>query len=789
MQNLPRIKDRYTIELPPIAKGGQAVICRATDIHLKNKILAVKCFNLGDPDAQQSAKTEGLILTSYNHQSIPKMFDEALVGTTYFVFMDFIEGETLAEKVRQKQLSDTIINDCITSIARILDYCNFHPEVPIVYGDLKPKNVIKSNDGRWVLLDFGSSVQIQQGQGMSRRQGTPGFASPELVAGMPVTPASDVYSLAALTLYLRTGQTPNQSLLNSLEHPLRKALDQDPQKRFCSAGEFVQALNSKKDVSGTKKVCCKACGHYFIENHLDCPRCQAKVDGQVLRISVTWELPPTKSNVTPLVNTRLYKALEKRQFVDASWKPLRDKAEKLLQFRGFEKLITINRLNIEPYDHQQKTSYKFLNDFYCNGILADEVGLGKTIEAGIIISELLERRLVKRVLIVVPNHLLFQWQEDMLEKIGLRFELFDTFNTRNSKLVIVPFYTFRQSNKSCYFENQGYDLVVLDEAHNLITSNGVSTGWYNLSSMQRKYTVLITATPIKRRITDLYHLVTLIRPGEFKNFYDFERLYIDPYNRQKTKNTNQLRQILSNLVIRNQRKTCAQNWPKKTSFSRVTEEHQKPKMLIDILNNNTEYLVLVFMSTSSLQYDICSFLRENVTAIGPRKVFYLTGDRNRKNEIIHKFRNSGNGVLIADRTSSEGRNLQFCHILVNYDIPRDPIEIEQRIGRVYRIGQNRDINIYNLASKNSLEEYLLDLYDKHLKLFSLWVGEIYDVIGHLERNETIPIKSKFLWDSYSHNIAEFKQKWNSYIDGIIKSQQEQEATDVQLSNIYDQLFG
>ena len=105
--------------------------------------------------------------------------------------------------------------------------------------------------------------------------------------------------------------------------------------------------------------------------------------------------------------------------------------------------------------------------------------------------------------------------------------------------------------------------------------------------------------------------------------------------------------------------------------------------------------------------------------------------------------------MIADRNSSEGRNLQFCHIIVNYDIPRDPIQIEQRIGRVYRIGQKHDVLIYNLAAENSLEKYLLKLYDDQLKLFSLWVGEIYNIIGNLEGNNSIPNKAQALWNQYS----------------------------------------
>jgi serine/threonine protein kinase len=781
LASFPIINDQYIIETK-IAEGGQAAIWKARDTHFQNKILAVKCYDLTKAEAKTSAELESGILSSYRHESIPRLFNQVLINNYYFIFMDFIEGKTLMDLVVERcNLSPMIIQECIQSLGKVLEYCHNHPQLPIVYGDLKPENVIRAKDGRWSLVDYGSATRRNT---VSRQMGTPGFAAPELIAGRTVSPATDVYSLAALYKFLQ-GETRPEAVNNQV---IKRALRDDPGARFASVRDFLNKLEESQQASTTPLTyrVCGCCGYSVIATLPSCPRCQSSAEGK-LTVTPRWELPKTKTLITPLVNTKLNSALEKRQFVDNSWRSLREISERLSQFKGFEKLITLNRLKIEPYQHQTATVFRFLNDFHCNGILADEVGLGKTIEAGIIISELLERRLVRKVLVITPSHLVSQWQEEMYEKIGIHFVPFDSA-AKGVRCVVVSFFTFRLiANRPNFLENE-YDLIVCDEAHNLITTSGVSTGWDTLNSMKRKYTVLITATPIKRKLSDLYYLVNLARPGEFRSFYDFERFYVDPYDPNKARNVTQLRKILSNLVIRNQRKTCAQNWPSKKSIPKIVPFLVKPVTLVDLLNQHLSELVIVFMTGSSTQHEIYNYLRTDSSVSGARKIFHLTGDRNRKNEIIHSFRKSGNGVLIADKSTSEGRNLQFCHVLVNYDIPPDPIEIEQRIGRVYRIGQTKDVMIYNLARKDELEEYLLDLYDTHLQLFSLWVGEIYDVIGNLENNESIPIKSRELWQLYGHNTAEFTTQWRNYIHTIISIKKQYETSGEQFKNLISTLF-
>jgi hypothetical protein len=87
--------------------------------------------------------------------------------------------------------------------------------------------------------------------------------------------------------------------------------------------------------------------------------------------------------------------------------------------------------------------------------------------------------------------------------------------------------------------------------------------------------------------------------------------------------------------------------------------------------------------------------------------------------------------LLSTEAAGEGRNLQFCHIMINFDLPWNPMRIEQRVGRIHRIGQTQPVDIYNLSAENTVEDYILDILDRKLNMFELVIGEMDMILGHL----------------------------------------------------------
>ncbi len=95
----------------------------------------------------------------------------------------------------------------------------------------------------------------------------------------------------------------------------------------------------------------------------------------------------------------------------------------------------------------------------------------------------------------------------------------------------------------------------------------------------------------------------------------------------------------------------------------------------------------------------------------------------------------GQRVLLATGSGGEGHNLQFCHVMLNYDLPWNPMEIEQRIGRIHRIGQEHEVQVYNFCAAGSIEDRILDILDRKINMFELVVGEIDMILGRLQGEE------------------------------------------------------
>ncbi|MFX1392715.1 MAG: SNF2-related protein [Promethearchaeota archaeon] len=213
------------------------------------------------------------------------------------------------------------------------------------------------------------------------------------------------------------------------------------------------------------------------------------------------------------------------------------------------KCITNSRLSLMP--HQINIAHRLSEDYFPRIILADEVGLGKTIEAGIYIKELMARGLTERVLIIVPATLIKQWKFEMENKFNINFIIYDGKKIKELKkkgkyhtpeLLHNPFYYDNLIICSLQFARNpkyrellseiSWDIVIFDEAHHLRryllnaeTRNYHETLNYKLArklSQNCESLLLLTATPLQLHSFDLYSLIELIHPEAFENYSDFE---------------------------------------------------------------------------------------------------------------------------------------------------------------------------------------------------------------------------------------------------------------------------
>ena len=164
-----------------------------------------------------------------------------------------------------------------------------------------------------------------------------------------------------------------------------------------------------------------------------------------------------------------------------------------------------------------------------------------------------------------------------------------------------------------------------------------------------------------------------------------------------------------------------------SKWAKQVKESEKARQLIALLQQAKDNKTLVFINHRATQ----SYISKALTAAGIEHTEFR-GDLSlkAKDAAIEKFRESV-PVMLASETGGEGRNLQFANTIVNYDLPWNPMRIEQRIGRLHRIGQQNDVYIFNFCLANSLEEYILKVLHEKINLFELVVGEIDTILGQM----------------------------------------------------------
>ncbi len=419
-------------------------------------------------------------------------------------------------------------------------------------------------------------------------------------------------------------------------------------------------------------------------------------------------------------------------------------------------------------------------------LLADEVGLGKTIEAGLILHRLLLTERVQRVLVVVPDALVHQWLVEMLRRFNLPFAVFDRerfdnvdqgnpFQAEQRVLCSLSFLSSAPEVAKAVLDGE-WDLLIVDEAHHLVWSE-VETGLpYQLVEALAQQTagvLLLTATPEQLGRAGHFGRLRLLDPERFHDYRAFveeeeayapvAELAADLLDGKALSSAQQRRlakllgdeaglesgQIIDRLIdrhgtgrvlFRNTRQAI-KGFPKRrlnTSALPLPEAYAPhaamlqpeqgygpgwagvdPRVdwLIDLLGRLDPEKVLVICALAGTAIGLRDHLLERCAIHAA--LFHENMEIIARDRAAAFFADSEEGapLLICSEIGSEGRNFQFAHHLVLFDLPLDPDLLEQRIGRLDRIGQRETIELHVPYMAGTAGEALLRWYRDGLASF------------------------------------------------------------------------
>ena len=477
--------------------------------------------------------------------------------------------------------------------------------------------------------------------------------------------------------------------------------------------------------------------------------------------------------------------------------------------------------------HQLYIAHEVANRFAPRVLLADEVGLGKTIEAGLILHHQLLTERARRILIVVPESLLHQWLVEMLRRFNLAFSIFDEArcqgitessgqeNPFHAEQLLLCTLEFLQRHPERHRQAVAgdWDLLVVDEAHHLQWSPEHASPGYRLIeelAQETRGVLLLTATPEQLGKESHFARLRLLDPDRFHDFDAFvaeERSYEpvatavealldeqlldasdskrlrsllelqedrqlldtvqdpDADNRQKIAARTQLVELLldrhgtGRVLFRNTR-SAIKGFPERQLHSHPLPAPAAYVQALETAADDTTINPLLLLCPELLYQAVAGnagahwtqfdprvdWLSEQLRTLRPDKVLVITASaetamdlaewmHSRKGihaavfheglSIIERDRAAayfadmeyGTQVLVCSEIGSEGRNFQFAHHLILFDLPLNPDLLEQRIGRLDRIGQTETIQIHIPWLEHTAQAVMQQWYHEGLGAF------------------------------------------------------------------------
>ncbi|MCG8685394.1 MAG: SNF2-related protein [Desulfobacterales bacterium] len=429
---------------------------------------------------------------------------------------------------------------------------------------------------------------------------------------------------------------------------------------------------------------------------------------------------------------------------------------------------------VDLIPHQFYIAQEVCKRYFPRVLLSDETGLGKTIEAGLILHRLLVLGQIQRVLIIVPDALVHQWFIELFRKFNLNFRLFNTtyvqdafqsdsktnpFSGDQQGICSQSFILEKSAHRDLLIE-AGWDMVIMDEAHHITDDPEFYTFMEELGRKCRGL-LLLSATPEQMGPDTHFAQLRLLDPDRYYDQAVYEKEakgYVKTAQKAKqlldaNKPVDQLLDTFGpgRVIFRNRREAI-KGFPKRKVqlaplkgnqfFATGTVSPQDPRIiyLAQLAKSIKPEKMLVICSTPAMAEQAHNAVQTHIAVDAARfdeTMSLLQRDR----QAAWFAKKDGARLLISSEIGSEGRNFQFAHHLFLFDLPTNPELLEQRIGRVDRIGQKKDISIHTPYICGTGQEILARWYTKGLPLLANNINGSHSIFTRFE-NDLIPLIKK-----------------------------------------------
>jgi superfamily II DNA or RNA helicase len=894
----------YTL-IEAIPTGGFA---QTQLIDRQDKLLILVHLEVKRADSESSAQelflSECRSLALLKHRALPKIVESTAVDFRLQLLLDYQESTSLLKYVYPKALENNElpaaapdlpnseqVKRWVLQIAEVINFLHKQKPYPILHRNLSPLTIrITKAEEDVRLLDYGllnSSLNATDSNGSNPSTSGISFIDRNLLNKYWREPQIDIIGFGVVLDFMLNGIGKRKQPaiivdeLHSREHlKLAEIADKAMNTGYSTMADILADLKQlwqDSTVSNIERKQCR-CGHLGFASSRFCELCgQLLHDGEVINgssISVPITVTYNEDNRDGLVQN-----FRRENFAPLQRFRLRENLDEVQSNPGFDELISLESLpSISKLPHQKDAALKALKQMRGRALLADEVGLGKTIEAGIVLKELIQRQLARKILIFCPPQLLEQWQIELYEKFDEIFLVFgkdiETSLAWHCPRLIASYEIASRRFHADEILRQQYDLVILDEAHFLNDLERNERILNVMKSLQKKYFLLLSATPMHNSLEEIYHIVTLLRPGHFEDIESFREQFMDPEAPTRARNVDLLRGFLKEIMIRNCRQQVLLDYPFpkriatrcelelapeaanfyeefrgfyqrslsnignrrfllrmgevverlcsspdafREPINQLNRDHRArqhlgadfisqlevfagnyPPALIEPKIRQTKELleqmtakgrkVLVFSQFNATTKYI--YQRMMQTELRERCILYDENDPDeRRWKSLRDFRDSRAGVLFCPGEASEGYNLQFANVMINFDLPWDPMKIEQRIGRIQRIGGSDDVLIFNLVLKGTIEEEILGICEDKIRMFGEVIGQVEEILGNLrDENDIRTMICDLFLDRDTELESGTKVSAKDHLETVLEEAIELSSADQEIDPLTEILF-